>query len=111
MTKRWSEIETAIFLSISFTIFLLAFRLLYWGQINFFFYLWNLFLAIIPLVISKFIWRRKKIDLITIVALLGWLLFLPNAPYLITDIIHFYEKPPVPTWFDLLLVTSAAWAG
>jgi uncharacterized membrane protein len=51
---------------------------------------WNLFLAFIPLALSFWLFRRRR----TGRSLLWWLLFivfvafLPNAPYLLTDIIH-----------------------
>jgi uncharacterized membrane protein len=53
--------------------------------------LWNLFLAFIPLVLSFWLFRRKQIKTRS---LLWWLIFvvfvafLPNAPYMLTDIIH-----------------------
>lgn len=111
MIKRLSGIETMLLLSVSFTIFLIVFRFLYFGHLDFMFYPWNLFLAVIPLMISRQLFRWKKLTLTVFPLLLCWLLFLPNAPYIITDIFHFYERPPVPKWFDLLLVTSAAWNG
>lgn len=51
---------------------------------------WNLFLAFIPLALSFWLFRRRMSGR----SLLWWLLFivfvafLPNAPYLLTDIIH-----------------------
>ncbi|MCW3108208.1 MAG: hypothetical protein JWQ09_2714 [Segetibacter sp.] len=111
MTKRWSSVESILFLSVSFTIALITFRFIYFGQLQFTFYVWNLFLAIIPLLLSRQLTRIKKLNTGALFLLIWWLLFLPNAPYIITDIFHFYERPPVPKWFDLLLVTSAAWNG
>ena len=62
-----------------------AFSSIYSGWI-----LWNLFLAAIPLVLSFWLFRRRT----NARSPLWWILFvvyiafLPNAPYLLTDIIH-----------------------
>lgn len=62
-----------------------AFSNIYSGWI-----LWNLFLAFIPLVLSFVLFRRKT----SIRPIWWWALlvvfiaFLPNAPYMLTDIIH-----------------------
>ncbi|CEJ44691.1 DUF1361 domain-containing protein [Umezakia ovalisporum] len=53
---------------------------------------WNLFLAFIPLALSVWLFRIKRGR--SWVWWLGFLIFfafLPNAPYLLTDIIHFIE--------------------
>ena len=36
---------------------------------------------------------------------------LSNAPYLVTDLFHFEQRPPVPYWYDLMIVISGAWNG
>jgi uncharacterized membrane protein len=54
---------------------------------------WNLFLAWIPYLCARLIWRagRGSTPLPLLLPLLAvWLLFLPNAPYLVTDIVHFH---------------------
>lgn len=52
--------------------------------------IWNLFLAFIPLTLSFFLYRRRSTrrSLLWWVAFLVFFAFLPNAPYLLTDIIH-----------------------
>lgn len=52
--------------------------------------LWNSFLAAIPLVLSFWLFRRKKISRSWLwwLALIVFIAFLPNAPYMLTDIIH-----------------------
>ena len=54
---------------------------------------WNLFLAFIPLAISfwLFLRRSKRRSLLWWSGLITFIAFLPNAPYLLTDIIHLIE--------------------
>ena len=53
--------------------------------------LWNLFLSFIPLVLSFWLFRRKQLkarSLVWWLAFVVFISFLPNAPYMLTDIIH-----------------------
>ena len=77
---------------------------------------WNLFLAWLP-ALGAFAaynlhhWPTRLRWLpITGFGLL-WLLFLPNATYLITDIIHLKPNSTVPLWYDLLTLVAFAWTG
>jgi len=51
---------------------------------------WNLFLAFIPMVLSfwLFRWQHPSRSLAWWIGLIVFIAFLPNAPYLLTDIIH-----------------------
>ena len=55
---------------------------------------WNLFLAWVPYVCARLIWRagRGSAPLPLLLPLLAvWLVFLPNAPYLVTDVVHLHR--------------------
>lgn len=54
---------------------------------------WNLFLAFIPLILSFWLFLRgsKKRSLLWWLGFFTFIVFLPNAPYLLTDIIHLIE--------------------
>ena len=77
---------------------------------TYFFLAWNLFLAAIPFG-AALLFERVKPLVLRIAAFAVWLLFLPNAPYIVTDFVHLRPRPPVPLWFDILLLLSAAGTG
>jgi uncharacterized membrane protein len=68
---------------------------------------WNLFLAWIPLVAACGIVEveRKFVPLLGVV----WLAFLPNALYLVTDLVHLSDG--VVLWRQVLQFGFAAWTG
>ena len=79
------------------------------------FLVWNLFLAWIPYLIS--LWaghchRRqpRRWGYLVIPGML-WLVFFPNAPYIITDFWHLRERAPIPLWYDVGLLSVFAWTG
>ena len=99
-----------IIIPLGFTMFLLATRIVLTGQLNYIFLAWNLFLAWIPFVISqKIIGVKNRWRILLLFS--TWLLFLPNAPYIITDFLHLKQRPPIPYWYDILLLFSAALNG
>ena len=77
------------------------------------FLLWNLLLAWIPFQISVVLTvhgnRRREYRYFLLAV---WLLFFPNALYIITDLIHLEEsRSDVPVWFDAILLFTCSVAG
>jgi uncharacterized membrane protein len=93
--------------SLAFTATLIVARACYTGSPTFIFLIWNLFLAVVPLYFSYLLTRARSKTAVWLYAGI-WLLFLPNAMYLVTDLFHLKERPGVPLWFDLLVLFSAA---
>ena len=95
---------------------LLAVRLVYARNHDFSFLAWNLFLAWLPMLCSLAAYnaykRRNRLSWLVVAGCaLAWLLFFPNAPYILTDIMHLAPRPAAPLWFDVLLVMAFAWTG
>lgn len=99
-------------LSIGFSFALLFARTYYSGTALYGFLIWNLFLAFIPFAISSFIRLNRSMPTLLFLALAFiWLLFFPNAPYILTDLFHLRARDGVPLWFDLIVILSFAWNG
>jgi len=111
MKIKISALSKMLLLSIGFSMALLLVRVIYAESLDYSFYVWNSFLAAIPYAVSTQLIRLKKINLVAICLLIVWLLFFPNAPYMITDVFHYEKRFPVPFWYDLILVIAGAWNG
>jgi uncharacterized membrane protein len=77
--------------------------------------LWNLFLAWAPYLLALaagLLEARGRARWWNLTPLaVGWLLFFPNAPYLLTDFIHLRPRHGVPLWFDAALLALFAASG
>lgn len=111
MKLKISSTSKMLLLSVAFTFTLVLVRFLYTGSDFYRFYLWNTFLAAIPYVLSTRLLRCKGITTAAILLMAGWLLFLPNAPYMVTDLFHYQENNEAPYWYDLFIVITGAWNG
>lgn len=96
-----------------FCMMMLIVRMIYTSSFIYRFMGINLFLAWIPYGLAVLITRmpKGKYKMIKYVLLFLWLLFFPNAAYMVTDIFHLNEFPSVPMWFDLIMLLSFAWCG
>ena len=84
------------------------------GSNGYSFLVWNLELAWIPFIVAVAFydsWRRGRSR--WLLAGLGvlWLLFLPNAPYMVTDLVHLGRIPGAPLWYDGAMISAFAGTG
>jgi uncharacterized membrane protein len=87
---------------------LITVRYFYSGEPRFFFLVWNLFLAWVPLAVCAVLKNSKQHWAKQTLLFLVWLLFFPNGLYVVTDLVHLNSKSSVPVWFDAVLLFSAA---
>jgi len=82
-------------------------------ELTYGFLLWNLALAAVPPALALVAERlsRSGARIAATLTLTTWLGFLPNAPYLVTDLVHLRARAGVPLWYDIALLGSAALAG
>src|SRR4051812_18049995 len=81
---------------------MIAFQIIYTGTTENLGIAWNLFLAWIPFALALIVYDRGRSGAAT--AALGatavlWLLFLPNAPYILTDLKHIEGFRNVPALY------------
>lgn len=114
---RWLYLYDALPLHLTLSTLLLGLwltRSLMTGNQSFGLLLWNLFLAWIPffcsLIMAEIASPVPRLSLPLFLLGLLWLLFFPNAPYLITDLIHLRPRN-FPFWFDTFLLFGFAFHG
>lgn len=84
--------------------------------------LWNIFLSILPVLVLLIgggiglvllLFARPVGFAVLAVTGIIWLLLLPNASYLITELNQSHRRPddPVPLWYDIILVITLAMSG
>ena len=83
------------------------------GTPEFSFLLWNLALAWVPYACAvsaaAFARARPGWSLVPLGAL--WLIFLPNAPYMVTDLVHLRDGSSFVWWYDAGMILAFAAAG
>ena len=114
MSRRRRAVYAALALLSVFSVALIVVRYVYSREPLFGGLIWNLALAWIPFGLSIVIYDRHRVGarplaLLPIAAL--WLLFLPNAPYIVTDFKHLAQSPVVPLWVDVVVIAAPAWTG
>jgi uncharacterized membrane protein len=110
---------------------MLTFRAAYAGRLGYWSLPWDLFLAWIPVPLAFAVSRlqqRERIPRAKMLALAFlWLLFFPNAPYLVTQFMHLHPSHAVydgfhplaawtprggiPVWYDVMMLSTYAWTG
>ena len=93
---------------------MIGFRIFYSGNLEYGSLIWNLFLAWIPFGLALAVYdgfRRGAARFPLIAGAALWLIFFPNAPYIVTDIKHVRNWAGMPIWYDVILVGAAALTG
>lgn len=93
---------------------LLAVRIIVSENHMYRFLVWNLFLALIPYSISMQMSLNDRLTSrksLTAALFFLWIIFLPNAPYLLTDLLHLRPRAGIPLWYDMLMLLSFGWTG
>ncbi len=111
--RRLATVASLAALS-AFAVLAVIVRIQYSGSEDGVFLSWNLFLAWIPFVLALLVYdgSRRGAPRVSLAAgSLLWLLFFPNAPYLITDYKWLEHWTGAPVWFDVVVLSALAWTG
>ena len=110
--KKIPAIYRMIYLSLSGSVILIAARMVYSGNWHYASLIWNLFLAFVPFALSSWLLKLKSDSRKSqYTVLMSWLVFFPNAPYIITDFVHLEAGKAAPFWYDIILLFWASWNG
>ena len=91
-------------------------RIYYTGTHRYIMLVWNLGLAWIPFILAYLAyflsWRRRLVFMIIPIFAFLWLIFFPNAPYILTDLQHLSQSSPASlVWYDVIMLVWFSWTG
>ena len=110
--KTFTKFDQLLWMLFAFTGALIFFRIWYSASLTSLFLVWNIFLAWIPYVLSRFFELYRQKQKWKQALLFGtWLLFFPNALYIVTDLVHIDRESMVPWWYDVVLLFIASFIG
>jgi uncharacterized membrane protein len=109
MSSLFRQYATLI-VGLALLLMLLAARMIWHGSLHFAFLIWNIFLAVLPLAASHATVAARNRKLACCCAAF-WLLFFPNAAYLLTDIVHLQVRRSTSFWLDLVVLFGVALFG
>ena len=99
MKKNWKQ-HQVVLLSLALSVVLVAARIIFTGSLGYVFLIWNLFLAWIPYLMSILLrYNKSESKFIKYGLLVSWLIFFPNALYIITDSVLLFWS----AWIGFLL--------
>lgn len=123
------RVTVAFIISTGGCCLVLLFRIILIHSYRYSYLVWNLFLAWIPFLLAilmNWLYGKIKTRLKLTVIIVGfvWIIFYPNAPYILTDFIHFlrlpqnirtygdsFITPNAIVWYDIVLNSSFAFIG
>ncbi len=113
-SRRRLAVVASLGLLTAFAVALIVARNVYTGESTYANLIWNLTLAWVPLVLAMFVYdasRRGAARWAIWAGAIAWLLFFPNAPYLMTDFQLLRDWTAAPIWYDVVLLSTTAWTG
>lgn len=116
--KNLISIIVLLMAASAIALFLSALRMSRSDSARYGFLIWNLMLAWIPLGFAGLAYllaniHKRFLYLFVFISALAWLIFFPNAPYILTDFQHLSYTPTdaIPVWYDVILLIWFAWTG
>lgn len=113
--RQWPALSGSLILASLTSLGLLVGGSLRNQSYGYWYMVWNLFLAWLPLLFMVWLLRtlkRKRWSSWQGVALsILWLAFLPNSFYMVTDYIHLQDVPSIDILYDAVMLTSFIMTG
>lgn len=108
-------IPKQILILLALSVVLNLVRIVLFGNSKLIYLLWNIFLATLPFVLSAvllhFNSKKRLSNFLFVGGSIVWLILLPNAPYIVTDLIHIGYGPASQIFYNAVLLFSCALTG